>query len=138
MKKMLSVLILTVLMVSCFSVSAAAAMPPTAELMWDNIGAASGDMRFSGADGTDGCADTIVLGKPGVTKIEGKVVVYKHVGSEWVYVTEASKTVEWQNCTLAVEFTGEHGYEYKAEFHFVVYKGDKGEVLDRTMTETCK
>ncbi len=138
MKRILSVLILTVLIISCFGISAGAAMPPTAEPMWDNIGATTGNLTFSGADGTDGCADAILIGKTGVTKIEGTITVYKLVGSEWVYVTEASKTVEHRNCSLVVEFTGEHGCEYKAEVHFVVYKGNNGEELNRTMTEICE
>lgn len=137
MKKALLVVISAIL-IFCFGSSVSAAIPPTAEPMWQNTGLVSGSMVFQGDDKTHGVAEIQLIGKTGVTKIESSVVVYKLVGSDWVYVTENSKTVEHRNCALAVEFTGEHGYEYKAEFHFVVYKGTVGEVIDRTMTKVCE
>lgn len=132
------IIVTSVVLVFCFGISVMAKMPPTAEPVWQNTGLVSGSMVFNGDDKTHGVAEIQLVGKPGVTKIESSVVVYKLVDSDWVYVTENSKTVEHRNCALAVEFTGEHGYEYKAEFHFVVYKGTVGEMIDRTMTKVCE
>lgn len=138
MKKIVSMITLLVMLLSCFSVSVAAAAPPTAEPMWDHTGLITGTIAFIGPDKTAGMADMQVLGKDGVTKIEISIVVYKIVGSNLVYVTSDSKTVNHRNCYLAVEFTGEHGYEYQADVHIVVYKGTVGEVINESMTEICK
>lgn len=138
MKKFVSMITLLVMLFSCFSISAAAALPPTVEPIWDHTGLVTGTIAFIGPDKTEGMADMQVLGKNGVTKIEISIVVYKIVGSELVYVTGDSKTINHRNGYLAVEFTGEHGYEYQADVHIVVYKGTVGEVIDDTMKEICK
>lgn len=138
MKKLIATLILTVILISCVSVSVSAAMPSTVEPLWDNTSIVTGTMVFDGSDKSQGTAEMQVVGKIGVTKIEGSVVVYKRVGSSWVYVTENSKTVSTKNCFLSVDFKSEIGYEYKAEFHFVVTKGTTNETIDRTITKTCE
>ena len=140
MKKFVSMITLLVMLFSCFSISAAAALPPTVEPIWDHTGLVTGTIAFIGSTvgGNAAAAEMQVLGKNGVTKIEISIVVYKIVGSELVYVTGDSKTINHRNGYLAVEFTGEHGYEYQADVHIVVYKGTVGEVIDDTMKEICK
>lgn len=138
MKKLIATLILTVILISCVSVSVSAAMPSTVDPLWDNTSIVTGTLTFDGSDKSQGNAEMQVVGKIGVTKIEGSVVVYKRVGSSWVYVTEGSKTVSTKNCVLSVDFKSEIGYEYKAEFHFVVTKGTTNETIDKTITKTCE
>lgn len=137
MRKVISMFILVLMLISCLAVPTFAAVPPTADPMWDNANSVNGTMGFSGENKTTGEAKMQVIGKTGVTRIESSVVVYKHVGSDWVYVTENSKNVNLRSCTLTANFSGEIGYEYKAEFHFVVYKGTVGEVIDETVTKVC-
>lgn len=135
MKKFISMVILVFTVISAFSVSTSAAtVNPSVEPLWDNASLANSTMVFNG---TEGNATMNVVGKSGVTKIEGYVEISKYDGSEWVYVTEASKTVTTRTCYLRITFTGEVGYEYKAEFTFTVYKDGVGEVITETRTEIC-
>lgn len=135
MKKVVSILTSVIILVLCFQMSAVAAVPPTVVPMWDNTANVTGTMVF---DGTDGTAGMRVTGKPGTNRIESSCVIYKHVGSDWEYVTSDSKTVTTMSCYLEISFDGELGYEYKAEFSFVVYKGGVCEPIDRTIVKVCQ
>lgn len=135
MKRWGAVLTTILLIVLCLNLSVAAATPSIAEPLWDNTARLSGNIDF---DDTVGIAHMRATGKTGVTQINGSVVVYKLVGSEWVYVAQDSKSVNTLSCYLEIEFTAEVGYEYKAEFTFVVYKNGIGETVQSTLTKVCE
>lgn len=135
MKKFVSAMLLVIMLISVLNVSALAATPGTVEPMWDNTGYTSNNMVF---DGTSGTASMIVAGKIGVNRIEGSCVIYRHDGSDWVYVTDDSTTVNAMSCSLEVTFTAEIGCEYKAEFTFVVYKNGVGEPIESTIIKVCE
>ena len=88
MKKFVSATLLVIMLISVLNISALAATPGAVEPMWDNTEYISETMVFDGTAGTVGIRAT---GKVGVNQIDGSCVIYKHVGSDWVYVTEDSK-----------------------------------------------
>lgn len=135
MKKFVSATLLVVMLVSILNISALAATPGTVEPRWANTGSITENMIF---DGTSGTVAIRATGKVGVNRIEGSCVIYKHVGSDWVYVTEDSKTVNAMSCYLEIPFTAEIGYEYKAEYTFIVYKNGVGETIESSFTRVCE
>lgn len=136
MKKAISIAVLLILLTSCFSVSAAAAVPLGIQPLWENTSVVTGTMTFP-EEGT-GIAEMRVIGKLNVNKIEGSVVVYQVIGDNLIYITEDSKTATIRSCGLEIPFPAEHGAEYRADFKFVVYNtAGVGEVIERTITKTC-
>lgn len=136
MKKILSLVLTCLLLISCFSVVSSAAVAPTPEVqpLWNNTARITGDFTF---DGTEGYSYMRVIGKTGVTMIEGYVAVYKRTNLGWTYVADNSTMVRAQDCFLEIEFTGEVGCEYMAMYVFEVYIGNVGETVTENLTAIC-
>lgn len=136
MKKAISAVVLLVLLIFTLNVTAAAAIPPSVEPLWENTSVVTGTMAFP-EEGT-GIAEMRVIGKLNVSKIEGSVVIYQVIGDTLIYITEDHKTSTIRSCGLETPFPAEHGAEYRADFKFVVYNtAGVGEVIERTITKTC-
>ena len=136
MKKILSLVLTCLLLISCFSVVSSAAVAPTPEVqpLWNNTARIVGDFTF---DGTEGYSYMDVIGKTGVTMIEGYVAVYKKTNLGWTYVADNSTMVRAQDCSLEIEFTGEVGCEYMAMYVFEIYIGNVGETVTENLTAIC-
>ena len=134
MKKAILMLLVSVMLIASLNISTLGAMPETVTPLWENTAFTTETMDF---DGTAGGAAMRVTGKAGTTRVEGRGVVYKLVGTDWVYVTEASNATNGRSCLVEILFEGEIGYEYKAEYEFVVYKDGVGEVITSTLTAVC-
>ena len=137
MKKAISIAALFLLLTVCLNVTAVAAPPTEIQPMWENTSLVTGTMVFNGPDGTTGMTEMRVIGKVGVTRIEGTVTIYQVVGDTLIFIKNDGNTVNTRSCYIETAFPAEHGGEYRADFRFVVYKAGVGEVIERTITKTC-
>lgn len=135
MKKVVSIIILFILLISSLNLNSFAATSNSVTPLWENTAISSENMVF---DGTAGTASMRVTGKVGVNRIEGYGVLYKRVGSDWVYMTQVNKNVNAMSCYVEIQFTGEIGCEYKTEFTFLVYKNGVSETVQSTLTKVCE
>ncbi len=136
MKKTISILLVLVSLLSCLSVQSLAALPETAEPMWDNTASTIEGFDF---DGTTGLTSMRVNGKRGTSQIDGIGTVYKFDGTNWVFVDEVIKSVHALSCYIEIEFQGEVGYEYKVDYIFVVYNSvGTPEIIPSTLYATCQ
>ena len=117
------------------SMASAAAAGGTVVPCWQNTGSVSCKIGFP--DDGYGYAEAYVMGHPTVNKIQGDVYVYRQVGSSWVYVGEAHKTVESCSLMLSCKFDPIDGAYYRADYTFVVTKGGVDEVITQTKYKTA-
>ena len=115
--------------------ASAAAAGGTVVPFRQNTGSVSCKIGFS--DDGYGYAEAYVMGHPTVNKIQGDVYVYRQVGSSWVYVGEAHKTVESCSLILSCKFDPIDGAYYRADYTFVVTKGGVDEVITQTKYKTA-
>lgn len=102
---------------------------------WQNTGAVSCKIRFP--DDGYRYAEAHVMGHPTANKIKADVYVYKQVGSAWIYVGEAHKTVDSCSLTISCQFTPIKGAYYRADYTFVVTKNGVDETIPNTVYKTC-
>lgn len=122
-------LIVTILSLVPCTVNASSA-EDTVSPCWENTGMVSCMIGFP--DDGYGYAEAHVMGHPTANKISADVYVYRQVGSSWVYVGEAHKTVESCSLSISCQFTPIEGAYYRADYTFVVTKDG----VDETITET--
>ena len=136
MKKIISVMLITIMLLSGTLLSAYAALPENdiVEPQWDTINTLISNFGF---DGTDGCAAGSCVRKTGVTLLEGTLKVYKNVNGSWVYVTETSKSASVGSLAMSVHFTCSYGTEYKSVFTVTGYKNGVAETVTKTAYDTC-
>ncbi len=101
---------------------------------WDNTATLTLVMSFPG----DGYAEATIVGKTGVTKIEAHIFVYRQSGSSWRYVAETHKTINGMYGIVSCQFTPINGAYYRAEYTFIVTKGEVEEVICKTQYRTCE
>lgn len=137
MKKILSLLIAMVMLVSCLGVASFAALPDTGvvEPMWSNTGTFTYSFHFD--DATIGYAELSVGGKFGATRVTGTIEVYRQSGSDWIYVTGNCISVLDRTLTMSVPVTGVSGCYCKAVFTATVYKDGTSETITFTDYATC-
>ena len=136
--KRIAILALTVaLLVSCFGITAFAAVPSDTVIQprWNNT--MSIDYIFEFEDTKIGYAEIMVVGYMGVTKIVGDVQIYRQDGNDWTWVAGDTQTVNGRSLAMSVQHTGTSGKYYKAEFTMTVYKNGVGEVITETCYDTC-
>lgn len=102
---------------------------------WQNTGAVSCKIGFPG-DGY-GYAEAHVMGHPTASKIQSDVYVYRQVGSSWVYVAEEHEIEYCCSSTISCQFTPIQGAYYRADYTFVVTKGEVDETITNTVYKTC-
>ena len=113
----------------------AASIDETVTPLWQNTGSVSCKIGFP--DDGYGYAEASVLGHPTATRIQGDVYVYRQVGSSWVYVNEAHKTVDSCSLILSCKFDPIDGAYYRADYTFVVTKNGVDEVITQTKYKTA-
>ena len=128
MKRKLIAFILTIVAILAIvpSMASAAAAGGTVVPCWQNTGSVSCKIGFP--DDGYGYAEAYVMGHP---------TVYRQVGSSWVYVGEAHKTVESCSLILSCKFDPIDGAYYRADYTFVVTKGGVDEVITQTKYKTA-
>ena len=136
MKKIISVILVTLILVSGALLPAYAALPEdnTVQPRWDTINTLTSNFGFSGADG---CASGVCVRKTGVTLLEGTLKVYEKVNGSWVYLTEASKSVTVGSLGITVHFECKYGAEYMSEFTVTGYKNGVAETATKIAYGTC-
>lgn len=133
MKKMLSLVIAGILLLSC-CIGVGAAVPEIVTPMWDNINTMNNSINFSG---TDGVAQASVFGKSGTTAVSGTLEVYKQTTNGWEFVGSDSDSVSGIYMSLQVAFDGEEGEYYKAVFKVSVTRNGVVEPETKTVYKTC-
>ncbi len=119
--KKTKILIVTVVMLLAFSVNALAALPPTAEPLWDNTEKVQSELYFSGANSK---AYATITGKSGTTRIEATLKVYRLENSQWVYITENSASINGGYLYIETPFAAVGGVYYKSILVFHVTNSD--------------
>lgn len=119
--KKTKILIVTVVMLLAFSVNALAALPPTAEPLWDNTEKVQSELYFSGANSS---AYAKIIGKSGTTRIEATLKVYRLENSQWVYITENSASTTLPVLEISTPFAAVGGVYYKSILVFHVTNSD--------------
>lgn len=136
MKKTISVILITLMIVLGTLLPAYAALPEdnTIQPLWDNISSMTSNFGF---DGTDGSAAAACVRKTGVSLLEGTLKVYENVNGNWVYVTEVSKSATFGTLAMSVHFTCKGGTQYRSDFTVTAYKNGVAETATKTTYQTC-
>lgn len=144
-KKIISLLVISVLLIFVFAVSSMAAdasqfeKPDIAELQeGSNIITMDVALYF---DGTKGTAIGNLTKKSIIVAADGYLTVFKKVGDDLEYVAEGITHVTKEPLAVVVEFEAEHGVEYLAIFEGEVRKeGEEfqyGEMFGINTTKVC-
>lgn len=136
MKKIISIILMSLMLVTGVVAPAYAAMPEenTVAPLWESISTITSNIGFSG---TDGSAAGICVRKSGVELLEGTMKVYKNVNGSWEYITEGSKSVAVGSLAISVHFVCESGVEYMSEFTVTAYENGVPETVTKTAYRTC-
>ena len=136
MKKILSIIAITLILVVGVITPAYAALPEnnTVEPMWESISYLSSTIGFSGSNGN---ATGVCTRKNGVEWLSGTMTVYKNVNGSWVYVDEMSKSVSEGSLAISVDFPCESGVEYMSEFTVTAFENGVPELASKTTYKTC-
>ena len=130
--KLLVFLLISVTILSIIPFTASAAViDDTIAPLWQNTGMVSCMIGFP--DDGYGYAEAHVMGHPTANKIQADVYVYRQVGSYWVYVGEAHKTVESCSLSISCKFNPIDG----ADYTFVVTKDGVNETITQTKYKTA-
>ena len=133
MKKILSLIITGILLLSC-CVEIQAALPDIIAPQWVNINKMTNTISF---DGTDGSASATLTGESGTTSMSGTLKVYKETDRGWVFVASDSDSVTGKTMQLSVDFTGVSGGYYKSVFTVTVTRNGVDETETMTDYATC-
>ena len=106
-----------------------------AEPRWSNTGSLAYGFEFD--DSNTGNASASITGKIGTNKIECQIEIYRQNGTQWIYVTGDTQSVNDGSMNMELLVTGISGEYYKAEFTFTVYRNGTSEVITRTAYDTC-
>lgn len=135
MKKLISIILTCVLMLSMLSVVTYGAAPEQISPMWDNAHTFTAALKFTQ---TTGKITVTVVGQPGVTNISAEVkLYYKNSAGSWVKEEDWTYDADQMYLTITESFTGTTGVEYKIEVEADVYKEGSTETLSRTVTAIC-
>ena len=130
MKKTAVLLLSVILFAFCFGTTSYAVEP-----RWSNTGSITYGIVFDAS--TSGHASIGVTGKIGTSRIECEIIVYRQVGTSWVYVTSDNDAIDDGALDFDVQFTGISGAYYKADYTVTVYRNGTAEVIELTDYETC-
>lgn len=84
-----------------------------------------------------GVSSGIASKKTTASNIEGRLVIYKQVGSSWVYVDETSNSVSTTILSASLNFTPESNTTYKAVWTVTAYTNEVPETAVVEKIETC-
>ena len=129
LKKTLSLLLVMLSLLSVFAVGVSAS-DIGIQPLWDNT-AVINCRVYVNSDGV-GCAESLVMGHFGASKITIDVIVYEENGSDWDYVGEDHLTANDEVCMLNYQFAASSEIRYKADFTFTVTKNGVDEVIEKT------
>ena len=130
MKKVLTVLVALLLVVSAIGVSASAAVSdPVLSPNWTNTSMVAPNITF--ANGV-GYAELTATAKYSPKTFTVDTYVYIQSGSDWVYVTEQHDSKTGMSIGTSCPFTQVSGGYYKAEFYLTVSGGGATEELSFT------
>ena len=111
MKKIIA-LVLALVTLFTFSVSAQAAQKPTVDLLWDNTDSIATNFDFNGSDSY---ARASIIAKEGTSQINATLTVYRKMDNGYMlYIGESTKTVYTDACSISVKFTALSGATYKS------------------------
>ena len=135
MKKLLAMMLATVLMVTALQVPVSAAVidDGAVEPAWVNTGTVHGFISF-----TDDCYGTAVIyvaGQTGTTSITCMITVYVLEGSEWEFVTDHLCSSDDPSLGGSCDFEANPGSSYKAEYEITVTRNNFDEVITHTVYE---
>ena len=134
MKKVLSLMIITILVVS-MSFSANAAVPETpVQPLWETMASVDVGLKFSGTTGTANGSAVRVYGT--TTAIEGVLTVYEVDGDDWIYV-DSVDGYSTRTLLLNLDFDASSGTEYVAVFEVTGYSDTDSESHTATKYKTC-
>ena len=114
-------------------ISAAQVNDEVAQPYWTNTSTI--DVHIAFVDGV-GYADGYVCGKFGTTMAQAYVVVYRQDGDSWVHIADKSVVSNSISAAVSCEFELVLGATYKAEYTFMVTKGDFTEGIARDAYKT--
>ena len=137
MKKFLSFLLITLMIISSICPVFAATKPSdTVDPLWTNIGSSSAHLTFS-SDGTRGCVSTYVEGPSNTDKISTTVVVYKKNLLTWSKIADYGERITYTNDqSRTFYFAAEQGETYKAVFTYTVTVNGVSETDSSTVKGT--
>ena len=135
MKKLTAILLVLVMSLSCMvGVSAATGDGNMIVPFWNYMDSIEVSVDFSGTAGTASVEVTRIFGV--TTSLEATLTVYKLVGSEWVFVDDASGN-STRMLAVELDFTAESGVTYKAEANVTAYGANGSETETVSQTKKC-
>lgn len=136
MKKIISILLTCVVILSVMPMAIYGAVPEQIVPMWDNAYSFTADLDFTG---TNGDVYVTVLGQSGVTNISAEIkLYYKNTSGAWVEEPKDwDYSVNQMILNVNESFTGVAGREYKIEVEVNVKKNGITETLTETKTAVC-
>lgn len=136
MKKIISILLTCVVILSVMPVAIYGAVPEHIVPMWDNARTFTADLSFSQ---TTGDVTVTIMGQSGVTNISAEVkLYYKNTSGSWVEEPKDwDYNVNQMYLSITESFTGVAGREYKIEVEVNVKKNGITETLTETRTAVC-
>ena len=137
MKKLMSLLLIGCIILSCLCISINAAGSGNYGLYrWTNVRSIEGSITFNR---TNGNYTISVIGDRGVNKITATATLYyKNSSGKWIVVPKNwTYSVNADKLIIDEDFTGVSGREYKIELSGTVYKDGYGESISETTTKTC-
>lgn len=113
-----------------------AALPETAEPLWDNADSVTAKLLFNGSTGN---VSATIRGQRGVTNISVSLrLFYKSSYGTWVEIEKDwDYDVDKSSLSIYETFTGISGREYKVEVSGTVTKNGYAEPISYTATATC-
>ena len=137
MKKLMSLLLIGCIILSCLCISINAAGSGNYGLYrWTNVRSIQGSITFNR---TNGNYTMSVIGDRGVNKITATATLYyKNSSGKWIEVPKNwTYSVDDEELYIDEKFDGVSGREYKIELSGTVYKDGYGEPISKTYTRTC-
>lgn len=136
MKKVLSLILAVILMVTLVGNISAAVIDPgdTVAPCWAYMSDIGIDFYFSGTSGTVTATISRIYGV--TTLLEGTLTVYEKVGTRWVEVDSVSDS-STRTLSLELEFDAESGTTYKAEVEVTAHGSSGSESDSVSKTKVC-
>lgn len=134
-RKVVSMLMLCVILLTAMSVSVSAALPEQTIPLWDNTNVFNAQLVF---DGTEGIVAVSIAGQTGVTNIYADITVsYKNDDGRWIILEEWGQNSPRMIFSFSDTFSATAGVEYKLYVSAIVTKGNVDEFIEKTATVVC-
>lgn len=139
MRKFISIILASVLLLSIIPVSAYGAVPDQITPLWDNAMSITADMTFGGTSGTRGEVLVTVTGHSGVSNITASAkLYYKNLSGGWTELKfNWNYDVDEIYLDIYETFVATRGYEYKLDIEITLTKNGIEETITDTVIATC-